>query len=93
MYLLKFEHENKNYFLHGGEGWGFTGAMSEEKAHIVSASNIGKSIGFKGGFTVTHVSDEMVLADMLGITPKENYSIINFFSGLGIPFYAVEIVR
>jgi hypothetical protein len=86
MFLLRFKHDGKKYFLHSGEQ--FIGAETKLEAHLESVNHTGKAIGV-GGFDVVEV-DVKTLLDMIGGVP---YSVIRFSGGLGIPFCAVEIVN
>ena len=87
MFLLKFKHDDKDWFLHGGENLGFMGSYEKEQAHAVAINNTGKSIGI-GGFTITEVKSQDELSKLIGGIP---FSIIHFSGGLGIPFWGVEI--
>jgi hypothetical protein len=86
MYLLKFNHDDKSYFLHSGTQ--FIGAMNEEDAHNVCIENTAKGLSV-GGFDIVQTNEQELLRMIGGAIP---YKIIDFHGGL-LPLMGVEIVN
>lgn len=87
MFLLKFTHENKRYFLHNGTQ--FMGGEIESEARQTAIENTAKAISV-GMFDITEVKSSEQLSDLIGGVP---YNITDFHGGFGIPFMGVEVVN
>jgi hypothetical protein len=86
MFLLKFGHENKQYFLHNGTQ--FMGGENESQARQTAIENTAKAISV-GMFDITEVKTPEELSKLIGGVP---YKITDFHGGLGISFMGVEVM-
>lgn len=84
MFLLKFNHDGKEWFLHNGVN--FEGGNSKQEAEKSVMAHTAKSVSI-GGFEIV----EMSVAELSKAIGGVPYSIISFSGGL-IPFSAVQIV-
>lgn len=84
MFLLKFSHEGKNYFLH--DGTVFIGGMDLDSAKKIVITKTFLAISI-GGFDITPI-DVDGLRDSVGMP----YNIIDF-TGNGQHFMGVEIKK
>ena len=83
MFLLRFSHEGKKYFLYRESA--FCGGHSKEDAEFELKYHTAKSIAI-GGFEIVEVKDLEHLKEFVSEYP---FKIINFSGGLGVPFEGV----
>jgi len=84
LYLLRFTHVGKDYFLHTGDN-SFVGGDTKKQAEDVSYSHVYTCLPV-GGTTILPITKEE-LAKSVGVP----YKIITFTGGFGRNIYGVPI--